>query len=159
MTMTTPPERTLAIAVAEVRFGIQYGALNERFWHHLDTALNLVQISCGALALAGAIAQGTQLVAVGAVVLACVSAVQLTLQPTRRSIAFRDARRLFHELNARAWQLSLQDLDAALERLRADAPPGLAALLMPAQNIVHRQHGGSDVRPLTLWERLALALA
>lgn len=156
----SPHERTLGVAVSEVRFGIQYGLLNERFWQHLDTGLNLAQIGAGALALAGAFTEGTVLTSVAGVAIAIVSALQLTLQPTRRSVAFRDARAKFHDLHARAWDMTLREVDIELERLRRDAPVGMRALLVPAQNIVHRQLGAEDVLlPLTLGQRLALSLA
>lgn len=159
-THTQASERTLAVAVSEVRFGIQYGLLNERYWQHLDTALNLLQIGAGALALAGALAQGALATSIAGVMIAVVSALQLSLQPTRRSVAFRDARARFHDLHARAWGLTLRELDAELEALRRDAPVGMRALLLPAQNIVHQQIGAQDVvLPLTWGQRLALALA
>lgn len=55
--------------------------------------------------------------------------------------------------------MTLADVDRELEALRRDAPTGLHALLIPAQNIVHRQFGADEVRPLTWRERLALAVA
>lgn len=156
--MTDP--RTQAQAVAEVRFGIEYAALNERLWQHLDTGLNLLQIGLGALALAGALATLGAVAGASGGVLAVVGALQLTLQPVRRSIAFRDARFEFHELNKRAWALPLEDLDAALEDLRKCAPQGMQALLRPAQQRVELQHGHTDRLLRLSWrERLAAALA
>lgn len=155
-----PSQRTQAQAVADVRFAIAYGSLNERFWQRLDTLLNLTQILFGALALSGALASVGVVAGVAGAVLAVVSALQLTLQPTRRSIEFRDARRAFHDLNKQAWALPLQDLDAALEELRKMAPNGLQALNRPAVRMVDRQHGQeSSVKSLTWREWLALALA
>lgn len=152
--------RTQAQAVAEVRYAIEYGAMNERLWQRLDTALNLTQATAGALALAGAMATQGRAAAVAGVVLAIVSALQLTLQPTRRSVAFRDVRLGLHDLAKRAWQLPLAELDAALEDVRKTAPQGLAALGRPAFNAVQRQHGHADkVLPLRWHERLAAALA
>lgn len=160
MTMNTPAERTLADAVADVRYGIAYGNLNERFWQRTDTTLNLAQIMGGSLALSGAMAQAPLVAAVAGVLVAVVSGFQLALQPGRRSIDFRDARRKFHELNARAWQMTLQQLDAELEVLRMNAPQGLSAFNRPALLAVDAQHGHdvSDTR-LTWRERLALAWA
>lgn len=152
--------RTQAQAVAEVRFGVEYAALNERLWQHLDTALNLTQAGFGALALGGALAASGAMAGAAGAVLAVVSALQLTLQPVRRSIAFRDARFLFHDLNKRAWALPLAELDAALEDLRKGAPHGAQALLRPAQQRVDLQHGHVDRVLLLTWrERLAVALA
>lgn len=151
--------RTQAQAVADVRYGIAYGALNERFWQKLDTTLNLAQILAGALALSGAFAQAPTVAGVAGTVVAVVSAFQLALQPTRKSIDFRDARRRFHELNARAWQMPLHELDAELEQLRMSAPNGLAALARPALFQVDAQHGSPRHERLNWRERLAMALA
>ncbi|MEO5771056.1 MAG: hypothetical protein ABIQ29_03205 [Burkholderiaceae bacterium] len=53
--------------------------------------------------------------------------------------------------------MPLRSVDIELEALRRDAPVGMRALLVPAQNIVHRQIGADDVvLPLTLGQRLAL---
>ncbi len=158
--LTQPNTRTLAHAVADVRYGIVYGSLNERFWQRADTTLNLVQILFGALALTGALAASGILAAVAGVVLACVSAVQLTLQPGRRSFEFREARRQFHELAAQAWSMPLAEVDQRLEQLRYSAPNGLAALARPAQEMVDAAHGHPPRWPrLGLVERLAKALA
>lgn len=159
-TESTARTRTQADAVADVRFGITYGSLNERFWQRLDTTLNLTQVLFGALALTGALAAMGPLAGVAGVVLAVVSALQLTLQPGRRSIDFRDARRAFHALNAKAWQMPLHELDAALEELRMNAPNGLAALNRPALHMLDAQHGHEPRGPALTWaERLALKLA
>lgn len=157
MTDTPQRQRTLGHAVAEVRFGIEYGVLNERFWQHADTALNWVQVMAGALAVAGFVTGGPMLAAAG-LVLAVVSGTQIALQPARRAFAFREARAGWHDLNKRAWQMSLHELDCALEDLRKTAPVGLHALKQPAHNAVARREG-APVHPLRWHERVLLALA
>ncbi len=152
-------ERTLAVAVAEVRYAIQYAAMNERWWQHVDTTLVLLQILAGSLALAGAIGAGSAVGAVAGVTMAAVSALQLTLVPLRRSVAFRDARFGFHELNKRAWDMGLRDLDGALEDLRKTAPAGAAWLARPAQNVVEQQMGHAPPFTLNWRERVTAALS
>lgn len=159
MTMTIR-ERTQAIAVAEVRYGIEYASLNERFWLHIDTTLNLVQTVAGALALAGLLGSGSAITAVAGAVMALVSGLQLSWTPLQRSINFRDARHGFHGLAKRAWSMTLADLDAAIEDLRRDAPPGARVLAKPALNAVEAQLGAdAPPMPLSMAERAALWLA
>ena len=157
--MSITPQRTHGQAVAEVRFGVEYAALNERYWQRLDTAFGVVQVLAGALALAGLLGSVTWLMPLGSGAVAVVSALQITLTPVRRSIAFRDARYAFHALAKRAWGLPLADLDAELEDLRRTAPAGSTLLLRPAQNIVEQQHGHAPAHRLSWLERCALALA
>jgi hypothetical protein len=150
-------QRELGQAVAEVRFGIEYGALNERFWQNIDTVLNWVQVMAGALAVGGYVTGGPMLATAGAV-LAAVSGTQIALQPARRAYTFREARAAWHDLNKRAWQMSLHELDAALEELRKTAPVGLQSLKQPAANAVALREG-APVYPLRWHERLLRALA
>jgi len=153
-------ERSLAQAVGEVQYGVEYASLNERFWSHLDTALNLVQVLFGAVALTGFLATNSQLAGIAGLVLAGVSALQLTLAPSKRSVAFRDARVQFHDLKARAWRMDLYSLDSALEALRKAAPQGLRSLARPAQEIVHEAYGApSPFDRLGILERLAKLVA
>lgn len=150
--------RTLEQAVADVRYGIEFGRLNERFWQRIDTTLNLVQVLAGAMALAGALSRADVLAAAG-LAMAVVSALQIALQPGRRAAGFLVARQAFHALNKRAWQFSVDEIDAALEDLRATAPQGLDALALPALNAVNRQHGQAEQHRLHLGAKLAAALA
>ena len=158
-TPATLQTRTHAVAMAEVRFGVEYGSLNERLWRHVDTSLNLFTVLCGALALAGALSVTSWLAAAAGVALAINSALQITWQPLKRSIEFRDARFAFHDLARRAGSMPLAELDAALEDLRRAAPIGSDWLLMPAQNRVHAQFGHAPARALNWRERLASAMA
>ena len=152
-------QRTREIAVAEVRFAVEFGALNERVWQSIDTLLNFGQIGAGALALTGAIVQGTTVAAVAGGVLAAISAIQLSLSPLRRSIAFRDARVKFNALNARAPSMTLEQIDSELEALRSEAPQGMRLLEMPALNIVNVRHGFAPARELKVREKAAMLLA
>ena len=89
-------------------------------------------------------------------ILAGSSGFQLTIKPRERSIQFRDTRRALHDLNARAWTMSLLDVDAELDRIRRDAPRGLDVLTRQAQNVVFATNGfAAETEPLTGIERLA----
>ncbi len=156
---TPVPMRTHATAVAEVRFGVEFGSLNERLWRHVDTGLNLITVLFGALALAGAMSVTSWMAATAGVVLAVVSALQLTWQPLKRSIEFRDARYGFHDLAQQAAGMSVAEIDVALEHLRRVSPIGSDWLLVPALNRVHAQFGHQPARALNWRERLASALA
>ncbi|MBT9486812.1 MAG: hypothetical protein IV093_04805 [Rubrivivax sp.] len=155
------PERTLGIAIAEVRFAIEFGSLNERFWQRLDTTFNVVQCLFGMLALAGVFSLHEALLAIAGTVIAVISALQLTLRPLQTSIEFRDARRKFQDLNRRVALLTLTEIDGELEDLRREAPHGLHALERPAFNRVNERHHGDQaiVEPLNWREKFAVAMA
>jgi hypothetical protein len=157
-TTLTNTTRTHGQAVAEVQYAVEFGRLNERFWQRLDTVLNLMQVLAGALALAGAFSAG-QWLPVAGVVLAVVSALQITLAPGRRAAGFLVARRDFSALLMRAWKLDPADLDAELEALRAQAPQGLELLSAPAFNNTSRRNGHDTTLPERWPHRLARALA
>jgi len=151
-------ERTLEMAVSEVRFGAEFGRLNMRVWQRLDTCLNLLQVLAGALALAGAFSNGRVLAAAG-LVMAVVSALQIALQPGRRAADFKMAHMEWQRLAAQVWGMELYALDVRLAELRAAAPDGFDALGIPAMNIVNRRHGSTEVHPMSLRERFMLAVA
>lgn len=141
----------------EVRFAIEYGDMHEKFWSHIDTGLSLVQVVAGALALAGAFAPGSGLASWAGLILAGVSGFQLTIKPRERSIQFRDTRRLLHDLNARAWSMSVLEVDAELERIRREAPRGLSVLTRPATNVALAANGfEAATEPLSRAEKFAL---
>jgi len=154
------PERTLAQAVMDVRYGYHYGALNERAWQHIDTACAVVGAVGGSAAVAGVLAASPMLSLVAGVAMGTVSMLQLVLRPGARAVEFRDAKRAFAALDARAWQMPLADLDAELTTLQAHAPTGLAGLAMPAHNANVSAIGREDCRrALSRWERWMLLLA
>ncbi len=152
-------ERTLEVAVAEVRFGAEFGRLNMRVWQRLDTVLNLLQVMAGAMALAGAFSDAKVLAGAG-LVMASVSALQIALQPGRRAADFRMAHAEWQRLGAKAWTMTLGEVDAKLDDLRASSPDGFDALALPAMNAVNERHGwpAADQR-LSARQKLLLAVA
>ena len=152
--------RTQAQAVMEVRYACHYGELNERFWRHIDTWLNLLGALGGSAAVAALLGQSLLLSGVAGVVMAVASTCQMVLRPLDRAYDFRDARRAFAALDVRAWSLSLADLDAQLKPLQAESPVGFRWLGMPAFNLCMLANGEERaVRPLSWPERIALAIA
>lgn len=152
--------RTLANAVMDVRYGYHYGELNQRLWSHLDTTLNLAGALGGSAAVASLFAASPALVLSAGITMACVSVLQLVLRPAQRAAEFRDAKRSFAELDAKAWDMPLADLDRQLKGLQASAPIGSSRLGMPAYNACVRANGHeSKVVTLKLTERLVSALA
>jgi hypothetical protein len=144
--------RTAGHALTDVMFGIEYGSLNERFWSSLNTLLNVVQIVAGFLALAGALKPEEGWGKWAIVGLAVISGLQLTLDPLRRSIAYRDTRMQFHELKKRVAKMDLAAIDGALEDIRKTAPLGNRYLVTPAQNAVLAQLGhGRDRLSFLQW--------
>ena len=155
-----PPERTHANAVMEARYAAHYGARNERFWGRLDTTLGLLGAFGGSAAFGAALAGNTALGAVAGIVLAAASCVSLVTRPLERSIEFRDHRRKFGDLDARAPQLSLAEMDKELKCLQHEGPNGLEALAVVAWNDAVMANGHPDlIRPLGFFERMVSALA
>lgn len=158
--MIDPAARTLAQAVSDVRYACHYGELNERFWHHFGTLLNLVGAAGGSSAIAGVLAANAPLNLAAGIALALVSTLQLVLRPGDKAPEFRAARREFLALEARAWSMSVMELDAARKRIEAEAPVGLRWLAMPAWNANAAASGHESlVRPLRWVERVALLMA
>lgn len=157
MAVSVPRTRDHGQAVMEVRFAVAYGELHEKFWSHVDTALTLLQVVAGALALAGVFTPGGVMTAIAGVSLAAISGMQIGLKPRERSIQFRDARRQFHDLDMDSASLELSVLDRRLEMLRRDAPRGFNSFLRPAEVIVLSQHGHPSPA-LSRWERFMYRL-
>ncbi len=159
-TIETPNPRDLGQAVMELRYAIEYGELHEKFWSHVDTFLSFLQIAAGALAFAGVFKPESAVTPIAGVVLALLSAFQLTVKPRERSIQFRDSRRTLQGLNGRAWEMTLEALDAEFERVKSEAPRGIEAFTHPAENRVLARYGyASMMLPLTKTERLVQRLA
>lgn len=154
----TPQVRTVAIAVAEIRYGIEYGSVNEVFWRKLDTMASVCQAVAGSLAFAGAFSPSGDLFKFAGAAIAVVSATQLVVKPMERAFAFRDARIKFHDLAKRAWDMPLRAIDAELEDLRAHAPRGSTLLAPIALNRVNRQMGHPADAPMGWANRLAQLL-
>lgn len=142
--MNVPPrteERTPGHALTDVSFGIEYASLNERFWSTVNTTMNILQILAGFLALAGALDPSDGWGKRAVIALAVLSALQLTLDPVRRSISYRDVRMHFHDLKKRLPGMSLGEIDFTLEDIRKAAPTANRYLIVPAQNNVLRSLG------------------
>lgn len=158
--MVEPALRTLPEAVSDVRYATHYGELNERFWRHFDTLLNLVGAAGGSSAIAGVMAQNDALNLVAGCALAVVSTLQLVLRPSEKATEFRDARRAFLDLEARAWDMQVVELDAASKRIQLAVPTGLRWLAKAAWNANVCAIGHEDrVLPLRWYERLAHCMA
>jgi hypothetical protein len=154
----SPPTRTVEIAVAELRYAVEFARLNERLWQRVDTLLNFAQVMAGALALAGAFGDAKTLAGAG-VAMALVSGLQIGLQPSRRGADFRMARAAWQRLARDPWSLSLSELDARMEDLRSESPQGFDALGPAAFNAVQMRHGNPARLPLRWHQRLVAALA
>lgn len=152
--------RTLEEAVADVKYADRYGELNERLWRRLDTFLNLLCALGGSAAVGAVVSQGATLTATAGVVMAVAGAAQLVLRPLERAMAFRDARREILQLEAVAWTLPMNEIDARLRAIEAAAPVGFTGLEVPARNDCVRSMGhGTAVEPLNAVQRLMAALA
>jgi hypothetical protein len=146
--------RTLERAVSDVQYAHLYAELNEKAWSHLDTVLKIVQIGSALAVGAGVLGNTSAAVGPMALVVVAAATLQLALEPLRRSLAFRDARRKLGELQVGVWQLSVEELDNRFIRIEADLPRGFTPLGAVALRRHQRQLGAAEVVSLSWRERM-----
>lgn len=152
--------RTLAVAVTEVRYAIFFAGRNEAYWRHLDTILNLMNALAGSAAFGALFAQSSTVGALAGICIAIGSCVSLVMKPIDKAIEFRDFRRKFAKLDAEAWEMELADLDMALKVLRQEGPMGFESLGAIAWNDAMLADGHEErVNRLTWFQKLMSFLA
>ena len=152
--------RTLGQAVSDVRYAVHYATRNEAWWRRLDGLLNLVGAIAGSAAFGSLFSPANAWGPWAAGVVAAASCAALVTKPMDKAIEFRDFKRKFADLDAVAWNLSLQDLDARLRVLRQEAPLGFASLEPAAWNDMVMADGHmSRVRELGRFERFMAWMA
>jgi hypothetical protein len=153
-------ERTLAIAITEVRYAIHFAGRNEAYWRHLDTLLNMVNALAGSAAFGAVFAQNTAIGAIAGICVAISSCTSLVMKPIDKAVEFRDFRRRFAKLDAEAWEMTLSELDKVLKVLRQEGPMGFESLGAVAWNDAMLADGHVErASELTWFQRIMSLMA
>jgi hypothetical protein len=152
--------RNHAEAVLDLHYAIRYCGDNERFYRRAATALSFLLIFGGSSAFAGMLGGRPELVGWVGLALAAVATIEHLVSPIERATRFEMQARRYQGLNAVASSLTLGDLDARFEAIRADSPIGLRVLEPIAYNANLLSEGfPENVMPTTRWERIVALLA
>lgn len=156
------------VLMAEVRYGIVYGEMNEVFNGHLHRMLSFLSI------LAGSLAGGALLTLLGkidqslvipwtfgfGVVAALAFSAQKAFKFNERESKFRKAKAAFQALEGSGWSMTTKELQKKLAALRKDAPSEGIWLAPLAYNRACAELGHSDVHmPVSASARIAWSLA
>lgn len=133
--------REFGEAVMDVRYGVRFNEMNERFYRRLDMTLTALSLVGGTAAVGSLLAQLPSLAAFASIAVASVATCQAVFRPQEAALRHNEFRRRFADLDARAPSMDLQVLDAELRRLQGEAPAGLSGLALPAFARNLRSHG------------------
>lgn len=133
--------RDFAEAVMDVRYGVRFNEMNERFYRRLDMTLTALSLIGGTAAVGSLLAPAPGLAALASIAVAGAAVCQAVLRPQASAVRHNEYRRRFADLDVRAPGLDLPALDAELRRLQGEAPAGLSGLALPAFARNLRSHG------------------
>jgi hypothetical protein len=146
--------RTTEVLMAEVRYGIVFGEMNEVFNGRIHRFLSFLWMSAAALSagslvtLIGKLDQSAVLpwtITLG-IVAALAGAAQKAFKFHEREAAFRTAKAAFQELEGRGWSMNQSALQKELAKLLKNAPAGGSWLAPLAYNRACRELGYPDVQ-------------
>jgi hypothetical protein len=157
---TRPDGRTHYEAVLDVRFGVHFNGMCERYYNSLDSLIGTVSLIGGSAAAVSFVNKSADIAATAGLVLAVIAIVERLLNAARKAEQHGAAKRAYGDLDAKAGKLSLAQVDAELRSLQASAPSGIRSLLVPAFNANLRSAGREEfVRPEAPLSKLATLLA
>jgi hypothetical protein len=155
MDTNTATERTPAVLMAEVRYGIVFGEMNEIFNGRLHRTLKFLSLVCGGLSAAGFLTRSTPAVGIefltwwslflGASSIVAGS-VMLAFRFDERERRFCEAKKGFQTLEGRGWGLAQGTLQRELAKLLSHAPAGGDWLAALAYNRACRELGHPEVQ-------------
>lgn len=133
---------TQEILMAEVRYAVVFGEMNELAYGRLHkllvwvTTFGALLTGGGALALAARLTGDTAaaITLLLGIVTAAAEATRRAYRFDQREAAFREARKAFQDLEGRGWGLSVASLAREVAKLRARAPAGGSWLAAAAFN-------------------------
>lgn len=144
----------------DIEYGYWFNQANERLYHRLDVALNLVQLVGGSAAALAAMQGSPGAVVASGFALAVCAAVSLLVAPAVKAEQHRVCKAAWRGLQGRASRLTDDELHSATRDIQGSGPAGLGSLCVPAYNTTLRatnqEHG---VRPLGLVESTLAWLA
>jgi hypothetical protein len=161
--------RTQEVLMAEVRFGIVFGEMNEVFNGRINKTLlfftclaGLLTAGGGVLSILGKTDQSTVLVCtlVLSIVTALAESARRAFKFHERETAYRKAKNEFIDLEAKGWSMNQGTLQKELAKLLKNAPAGGSWLSTLAYNKACREIGHPEVQmEVPSLTRLAASLA
>jgi hypothetical protein len=152
--------RTHFEAVMDVRYGVCFNDLCERFYSRLDMAFGALSLTGGSAAAASVVNGSPTLAAAAGLVLAVVAVFERLVGAAKKAEQHAAARRAYGDINALAQAMGVEEIDARLRVLQSSTPSGISSLGMPAYNANLRSAGHAQrVQPLSRIERLAALMA
>jgi hypothetical protein len=143
----------------DLEYGYWFNLSNERFYRHLDTLLNLVQLVGGSAAAIAALQKEPQAVVVAGIALALCAAVALLVQPGIKAEQHRVCKAAFRTIKGAALSMADDALHRAVTDLQGSGPLGLAALAVPSYNAAVCATGREDQqRPVSWGQALVSAI-
>ncbi len=134
---------TVPVLMAEVRYGIVFGEMNEVFNGRLHRTLKFVGLLCAGLSATSLLqiltkAIGTEAIAIWAAVFAVLAVVCTALIAAyrfdKRESEFRAAKAAFQELESKGWGMRQDLLSKEINKIRKTAPVGGSWLASAAYN-------------------------
>lgn len=144
----------------DVHYGHWYNLKCERFYRHLDVTLSVVQMVGGSASGLAVLNQSGLILSISGVLLACASALSLTVQPSVKVERHSRAKNAYVRLMAEMGSLDTVELAKRLADVRADAPTGPQWIEGLAFNATLRSLGyGSGFVETTRLQRVLDAVA
>lgn len=141
------------VLMAEVRYGIVFGEMNEVFNRRMNALLMFALTLAGLLSAGGFVSNLTKVLpgeavlwwSVGlGVVTALSQAARIAFKFKEREAEFKAAKRVFQELEGRGWSMNQGTLYKELAKLRGNAPSGGTWLASAAFNKACEELGHPD---------------
>lgn len=143
-------------ALFDVEYGYWFNQSNERLYHRVDVALNVVQLVGGSAAALAAMQNAPALVVASGMALALCAALALVVAPAVKAEQHRACKAQWRAMKSRANRMDDDELTTAVAELQGSGPSGLNALAIPAYNATLRATGlETSVRDLTVSQRIA----
>lgn len=108
----------------EARWGMRFMHLNARLYEHMRTVLRFITIVAGSSAFAAFLAGRPEIVLIVGVLLALLTAIDVTLAPAERAARFAMAAERYGDLFGRGPELSAESLYRDLRRLQGQRVVG-----------------------------------
>lgn len=152
--------RTKYEAELDLAYAAALSTIHCRLYRNIARTIGWLTFFSGSTSVVALLNGHSRVTLACGVVVAALSAYDLYFKPGESAADHARDKRAFLKLQARVAQLSLEQLDAGLARVRADAAPTLDALERPVFNDNLRSHGRQEYCvPLTRWERFVRWIA
>lgn len=146
--------------IFDTHYGYWFNLACERFYKHIDFAVNFVQLVGGSGAALAAINGSSAAVVASGVALAVCAAVSLQVQPGVKAEQHMQAKCRFLTVKAKMNSLEDEALAAEVVHAQSNGPAGIGALAVPAFNSTLCALGrDAGVKPLTALQRMASFVA